>query len=95
MFLEHFQETRNMKEAFHNFRTKHLRTPQQPFPGKGMASKKNNAPRVPHIWFKMPTPGGKIFTARRLENAWTFPVSGVRAEARPVGAQHPCDDQIV
>lgn len=63
LFLEHIQETKNTKEAFYDFWTKHPRTPLQPFLGTSIEPYKNNVPRVPHICVKVPTAGGKTFIA--------------------------------
>ncbi len=63
LFLENIQETKDVKEAFHNFWTKHPRTPLQPFPSTAIEPYKNNVPRVPHICVKVPTAGGKTFIA--------------------------------
>lgn len=63
MFLEHVQETKDTKEAFHNFWAKHPRTPLHPFPGTAIEPYKNNVPRVPHVCIKVPTAGGKTFIA--------------------------------
>ncbi|KAF5074616.1 Type III restriction enzyme, res subunit [anaerobic digester metagenome] len=63
LFLEHVQETKNTKEAFYDFWTKHPRTPLQPFLGTSIEPYKNNVPRVPHICVKVPTAGGKTFIA--------------------------------
>ena len=62
-FLEYIQETKDVKDAFHNFWTKHPRTPLQPFPSTAIEPYKNNVPRVPHICVKVPTAGGKTFIA--------------------------------
>lgn len=63
LFLEYIQETKDVKDAFHNFWTKHPRTPLQPFPSTAIEPYKNNVPRVPHICVKVPTAGGKTFIA--------------------------------
>lgn len=63
LFLENIQETKDVKEAFHDFWTKHPRTPLQPFPSTAIEPYKNNVPRVPHICVKVPTAGGKTFIA--------------------------------
>lgn len=63
LFLDHIQETKDTKEAFFDFWTKHPRTPLQPFPGTAIEPYKNNVPRVPHICVKVPTAGGKTFIA--------------------------------
>jgi len=63
LFLEYIQETKDVKGAFHNFWTKHPRTPLQPFPSTAIEPYKNNVPRVPHICIKVPTAGGKTFIA--------------------------------
>lgn len=62
-FLEYIQETKDVKDAFHNFWSLHPRTPLQPFPGTAIEPYKNNVPRVPHICVKVPTAGGKTFIA--------------------------------
>ena len=63
LFLEDIQETKDVKDAFHNFWSLHPRTPLQPFPGTAIEPYKNNVPRVPHICVKVPTAGGKTFIA--------------------------------
>ncbi|MBS1647703.1 MAG: DEAD/DEAH box helicase family protein [Bacteroidetes bacterium] len=63
LFLENIQETKDVKDAFHNFWSLHPRTPLQPFPGTAIEPYKNNVPRVPHICVKVPTAGGKTFIA--------------------------------
>jgi type III restriction enzyme len=63
LFLEHIQETKDVKEAFYNFWSKHPRTPLFPFSGTAIEPYKNNVPRVPHICVKVPTAGGKTFIA--------------------------------
>lgn len=63
IFLETLQETKNTKEAFYNFWTKHPKTPLLPFAGKAIEPYKNNVPKVPHICIKVPTAGGKTFIA--------------------------------
>lgn len=62
-FLEHVQETKDVKNAFYNFWAKHPRTPLFPFSGTAIEPYKNNVPRVPHICVKVPTAGGKTFIA--------------------------------
>jgi len=62
-FLEHIQQTKIVGDAFHNFWTKHPRTPLQPFPGKAIEPYKDNVKRVPHVCVKVPTAGGKTFIA--------------------------------
>jgi type III restriction enzyme len=62
-FLEQVQETKDVKEAFYNFWTRHPRTPLFPFSGTAIEPYKNNVPRVPHICVKVPTAGGKTFIA--------------------------------
>jgi len=62
-FLEHVQETKDTKEAFYNFWSKHPRTPLYPYSGSAIEPYKNNVPRVPHICIKVPTAGGKTFIA--------------------------------
>ncbi|MBS0646245.1 MAG: DEAD/DEAH box helicase family protein, partial [Verrucomicrobia bacterium] len=63
MFLEHVQETKDVKDAFYNFWAKHPRTPLFPYSGTAIEPYKNNVPRVPHICVKVPTAGGKTFIA--------------------------------
>jgi type III restriction enzyme len=66
LFLEYIQETKDVKEGFHNFWSLHPRTPLQPFPGTAIEPYKNPAGagfRVPHICVKVPTAGGKTFIA--------------------------------
>jgi type III restriction enzyme len=63
LFLEYIQETKDVKDAFHNFWSLHPRTPLQPFPGTAIEPYKNTVPRVPHICVKVPTAGGKTFIA--------------------------------
>ena len=63
LFLEHVQETKDIKEAFHNFWKKHPTTPLTPFPQTAIEPYKNNVPRVPNICVKVPTAGGKTFIA--------------------------------
>ena len=63
LFLKYIQETKDVKDAFHNFWSQHPRTPLQPFPGTAIEPYKNNVPRVPHICVKVPTAGGKTFIA--------------------------------
>ena len=63
LFLEHVQETKDVKNAFHDFWAKHPRTPLFPFSGTAIEPYKNNVPRVPHICVKVPTAGGKTFIA--------------------------------
>lgn len=62
-FLEHIQETKDVKEAFYNFWAKHPKTPLFPFVGTAIEPYKNNVERVPHICVKVPTAGGKTFIA--------------------------------
>lgn len=62
-FLEHVQETKDVKEAFYNFWAKHPKTPLFPFVGTAIEPYKNNVERVPHICVKVPTAGGKTFIA--------------------------------
>jgi type III restriction enzyme len=62
-FLEHIQETKDVKNAFYDFWANHPRTPLQPFSGTAIEPYKNNVPRVPHICVKVPTAGGKTFIA--------------------------------
>ncbi len=63
LFLEHVQETKDVRDAFYNFWTKHPKTPLFPFPGAAIEPYKNNVSRVPHICIKVPTAGGKTFIA--------------------------------
>ena len=63
LFLEHVQETKDVKEAFYDFWVKHPKTPLFPFSGTAIEPYKNNVPRVPHICVKVPTAGGKTFIA--------------------------------
>ena len=63
LFLEYVQETKDMKEAFYNFWTKHPKTPLFPYSGTAIEPYKNNVQRVPHICIKVPTAGGKTFIA--------------------------------
>jgi len=63
LFLEQIQETKDVKDAFYNFWSKHPRTPLFPFAGTAIEPYKNNVPRVPHICIKVPTAGGKTFIA--------------------------------
>ncbi len=49
LFLEHVQETKDVKEAFNNFWKKHPTTPLTPFPQTAIEPYKNNVPRVPNI----------------------------------------------
>jgi type III restriction enzyme len=63
LFLEHIQETKDVKESFYNFWAKHPRTPLFPFVGTAIEPYKINIERVPHICIKVPTAGGKTFIA--------------------------------
>lgn len=63
LFLEHIQETKDVKDAFYNFWSKHPKTPLFPFAGSAIEPYKNNVARVPHICIKVPTAGGKTFIA--------------------------------
>ncbi|SEG47684.1 DEAD/DEAH box helicase [Flavobacterium urumqiense] len=63
LFLEEVQETKDVKEAFYNFWSRHPKTPLFPFVGTAIEPYKNNVPRVPHICVKVPTAGGKTFIA--------------------------------
>jgi type III restriction enzyme len=63
LFLENIQETKDVKDAFYNFWSKHPRTPLFPYSGTAIEPYKNNVPRVPHICVKVPTAGGKTFIA--------------------------------
>jgi len=63
LFLDHVQETKDTREAFYDFWTKHPKTPLQPYSGTAIEPYKNNVPRVPNICIKVPTAGGKTFIA--------------------------------
>jgi type III restriction enzyme len=63
LFLDHVQQSRDVKEAFYNFWTTHPETPLFPFAGKAIEPYKNNVPQAPHICIKVPTAGGKTFIA--------------------------------
>lgn len=63
LFLERIQETKDVKEGFYDFWTKHPNTPLIPFPGNAIEPYKNNVAKVPHICIKVPTAGGKTFIA--------------------------------
>jgi type III restriction enzyme len=63
LFLDVLQETKDTKEAFYNFWSKHPKTPLFPFVGTAIEPYKNNVPQVPHICVKVPTAGGKTFIA--------------------------------
>ena len=63
LFLDHIQETKDLRDAFYNFWAKHPKTPLFPFAGTAIEPYKNNVPRVPHICVKVPTAGGKTFIA--------------------------------
>ncbi|HEY5507646.1 MAG TPA: DEAD/DEAH box helicase family protein, partial [Paludibacter sp.] len=63
LFLEQVQETKDVREAFYDFWTRHPKTPLFPFSGTAIEPYKNNIPRVPHICVKVPTAGGKTFIA--------------------------------
>ncbi len=63
LFLEQVQETKDVKDAFYNFWSKHPKTPLFPFAGTAIEPYKNNVERVPHICVKVPTAGGKTFIA--------------------------------
>jgi type III restriction enzyme len=63
LFLEHIQETKDVKDAFYDFWAKHPKTPLFPFAGTAIEPYKNNVARVPHICVKVPTAGGKTFIA--------------------------------
>jgi type III restriction enzyme len=63
LFLEHIQETKDVKDAYCNFWKKHPRTPLIPYSGTAIEPYKNNVPRTPHICVKVPTAGGKTFIA--------------------------------
>ena len=63
LFLENIQETKDVKDAFYNFWTKHPQTPLFPFAGTAIEPYKNNVARVLHICVKVPTAGGKTFIA--------------------------------
>ncbi len=62
-YLSLVQQTKNVSTAFHDFWSKHPRTPLQPFPGTAIEPYKNTVARVPHICVKVPTAGGKTFIA--------------------------------
>lgn len=63
LFLEHIQDTKDVKVAFYNFWATHPKTPLFPFAGTAIEPYKNNVARVPHICVKVPTAGGKTFIA--------------------------------
>jgi type III restriction enzyme len=63
LFLEQVQQTKDVKDAFYDFWTRHPKIPLFPFPGTAIEPYKNNIPRVPHICVKVPTAGGKTFIA--------------------------------
>lgn len=63
LFLEHVQETKDIKEAFNNFWMKHSTTPLTTSSQTAIEPYKNNVPRVPNICIKVPTAGGKTFIA--------------------------------
>lgn len=63
LFLEHIQETKDIRESFYNFWAKHPKTPLFPFVGTAIEPYKNNVAKVPHICIKVPTAGGKTFIA--------------------------------
>jgi type III restriction enzyme len=63
LFLEQVQESKDVKEAFYDFWSKHPKTPLFPFAGTAIEPYKNNVPRVPNICVKVPTAGGKTFIA--------------------------------
>lgn len=63
LFLEYIQETKDVKDAFYQFWSKHPKTPLFPYVGTAIEPYKNNVPRVPHICVKVPTAGGKTFIA--------------------------------
>ena len=63
LFLEHIQDTKDVRDAFYNFWSKHPKTPLFPFSGTAIEPYKNNVTRVPHICVKVPTAGGKTFIA--------------------------------
>jgi len=63
LFLEYIQETKDVKDAFYNFWSRHPKTPLFPFVGTAIEPYKNNVARVPHICVKVPTAGGKTFIA--------------------------------
>lgn len=63
LFLENLQDTKDTKDAFYNFWSKHPRTPLFPYSGTAIEPYKNNVQRVPHICVKVPTAGGKTFIA--------------------------------
>ncbi|MBB5624112.1 type III restriction enzyme [Pedobacter cryoconitis] len=76
LFLEHLQQTKDVKKAFYNFWTQHPKTPLFPFSGSAIEPYKNNIPRVPHICVKVPTAGGKTFIAcnaiKTIFDAFTY-----------------------
>lgn len=63
LFLDHIQESKDVRTAFYNFWTNHPNTPLYPASGAAIEPYKNNVPRVPHICIKVPTAGGKTFIA--------------------------------
>lgn len=63
LFLDHIQESKDVRAAFYNFWTNHPTTPLYPASGAAIEPYKNNVPRVPHICIKVPTAGGKTFIA--------------------------------
>ncbi|MBN8707237.1 MAG: DEAD/DEAH box helicase family protein [Bacteroidetes bacterium] len=62
-FLEHIQETKDVRVAFNSFWLKHPKTPLIPVLNSAIEPYKNNVARVPHICIKVPTAGGKTFIA--------------------------------
>lgn len=62
-FLEHIQESKDVREAYTNFWRNHPKSPLAPFPGSAIEPYKNNVPKVPHVCIKVPTAGGKTFIA--------------------------------
>lgn len=63
LFLEHIQETKDVKDAFYKIWAKHPKTPLFPFAGIATEPYKNNVPRVPYSCVKVPTAGGRTFIA--------------------------------
>lgn len=62
-FLEHIQESKDVRDAYTNFWRNHPKSPLAPFPGSAIEPYKNNVPKVPHVCIKVPTAGGKTFIA--------------------------------
>lgn len=63
VFLEHIQESKDVRDAYNNFWRSHPRSPLTPYPGTAIEPYKNNVPKVPHVCVKVPTAGGKTFIA--------------------------------